>query len=69
MSNKRKKFVNERAIPESSGRLIPWLLCLLIFFTLTDNIKNSTFAQSCSSLKFPLTLGFTSGETEIVSID
>ena len=27
------------------------------------------FAQTCSNLKFPLTLGFSSGETEIISID
>ena len=28
-----------------------------------------TFAQTCSNLKFPLTLGISSGETEIISID
>ena len=27
------------------------------------------FAQTCSNLKFPLTLGFSSGETEIISTD
>ena len=31
--------------------------------------KNAAFAQTCSNLKFPLTLGFPSGETEIMSID
>jgi hypothetical protein len=36
---------------------------------LTDNVKNAASAQSCSNLKFPLTLGFPSGETEIFSID
>ncbi len=36
---------------------------------LTDDAKNSAFAQTCSNLKFPLTLGFASGETEIMSID
>ncbi len=61
--------MDERGIPKTPGRLIPWLLCLLTFFTLTDDAKNYTFAQSCSNLKFPLTLGFNSGETEIVSID
>jgi hypothetical protein len=32
-------------------------------------LKISAIAQSCSNLKFPLTLGFNSGETEITSID
>ena len=36
---------------------------------LTDDTKNAAFASSCSNLKFPLTLGFSSGETEIISID
>ncbi len=36
---------------------------------LTDNANYDVFAQSCSNLKFPLTLGFYSGETEIFSID
>ena len=36
---------------------------------LTDDAKNAAFAQTCSNLKFPLTLGFPSGETEIISID
>ena len=36
---------------------------------LTDDAKNVAFAQTCSNLKFPLTLGFPSGETEIMSID
>ncbi len=69
MSNKRKKFVIKRGIPKNQRWFIPWLLCVLTFFTLKDNANNFTFAQSCSKLKFPLTLGFTSGETEIVSID
>ena len=34
-----------------------------------DDAKNVALAQSCSNLKFPLTLGFSSGETEIISID
>jgi hypothetical protein len=36
---------------------------------LIDDAINFTLAQSCSNLKYPLTLGFTSGETEIISID
>jgi hypothetical protein len=36
---------------------------------LTDDVNYDVFAQSCSKLKFPLTLGFSSGETEITSID
>ncbi len=39
------------------------------FFILIDDAINSTLAQSCSNLKFPLTLGFSSGETEINFID
>ena len=69
MFKKRKKFVDEHDFPKTPRRLIPWLLCLLTFFTLSDDANNFTFAQSCSKLKFPLTFGFTSGETEIVSID
>ncbi len=36
---------------------------------LTDDGKNAAFAQTCSNIKYPLTLGFSSGETEIMSID
>ncbi len=36
---------------------------------LTYDEKNVVFAQTCPNLKFPLTLGFPSGETEIMSID
>ena len=36
---------------------------------MTNDAKNAAFAQTCSNLKFPLTLGFPSGETEIMSID
>ena len=61
--------MDERGIPKTPRRLLPLLLCLVTFFTFTDDAKNYTFAQSCSKLKFPLTFGFNSGETEIVSID
>jgi hypothetical protein len=66
---KIKIFFEKNGFPKTLRRLLPWLLCLVTFFTLTDDAKNYTFAQSCSNLKFPLTLGFNSGETEIVSID
>ncbi len=36
---------------------------------LQEPTKIAALAQSCSNLKFPLTLGFNSGETEIISID
>ena len=69
MSKKLKIFIEERAIPKTPRNVLFWLLCLLILLMLTDNINNSVFAQTCSNLKFPLTLGYTSGETEIISID
>ncbi len=36
---------------------------------LVNDASYDVFAQTCSNLKFPLTLGFSSGETEIMSID
>ena len=36
---------------------------------MNNDTKNVVLTQSCSNLKFPLTLGFSSGETEIISID
>ena len=36
---------------------------------LTDYTNNFALAQTCSNLKFPLTLGLSSGETEIFAID
>ena len=36
---------------------------------LTDDANYDVSAQSCFNLKFPITLGFPSGETEIMSID
>ena len=41
----------------------------MILLMLANNSSNFVFAQSCSNLKFPLTFGFSSGETEIISID
>lgn len=45
------------------------LLCLVTLLILTDYKNNVALAQTCSNLKYPLTLGLSSGETEIVSID
>ena len=36
---------------------------------LIDFSKVQVISQTCSNLKFPLTLGFSSGETEIFSVD
>ena len=41
----------------------------MTLFMLTYDEKISVLAQTCSNLQFPLTLGFNSGDTEIVSID
>ena len=49
--------------------MIFWFLYFLTFLIFQDYEKISVFTQSCSNLKFPLTLGFPSGETEIISID
>ncbi len=61
--------MNERGIPKTPKSLLVWFLCLKNFLMLTEDTKNVVFTQSCSNLKFPLTLGFDSGETEITSID
>ena len=66
---KLKIFLNIRAIIKTKRKLFLWFLCFVKILMLGDDPNNSTIAQSCSNLKFPLTLGFTSGETEIVSID
>ncbi len=39
------------------------------FIIFQDNLNIRVTAQTCSNLKFPLTFGFSSGETEIFSID
>ena len=41
----------------------------MILLVLTDYTNIVVFAQTCSILKFPITLGSSSGETEIISID
>ena len=50
-----------RVIPKTPRRLLPMLLCLMTLLMLTDYKNIVTFAQTCSNLKFPLTLGFSSG--------
>ena len=45
------------------------LLCLLSVFIIQKYSNIKVTAQTCSNLKFPLTFGFSSGETEIFSID
>ena len=69
MFTKLKIFDVTRLISQIPRRLLLWFLCLKTLLLLTDDAKNTTFAQTCSNLKFPLTLGFPSGETEIMSID
>ena len=43
--------------------------CPVTFLTFQESINSGVLAQTCSNLKFPLILGFSSGETEIISID
>ncbi len=69
MFTKLKIFDVTRLILQIPRRLLLWFLCLKTLILLTDDAKNAAFAQTCSNLKFPLTLGFPSGETEIMSID
>jgi hypothetical protein len=69
MFKKLKIFVVTGLILHIPRRLLLWFFCLTILLLLTDDAKYDVFAQSCSNLKFPLTLGFSSGETEIISID
>ena len=49
--------------------MILWLLCLLTLSILQKYQNIFVFAQTCSNLKFPVTLGYDSGETEIFSVD
>ena len=69
MFTKLKIFVVSRLILQISRRLFLWFFCITTLLWLTDDINNTAFAQTCSNLKFPLTLGFPSGETEIFTID
>ena len=69
MFEKLKIFAVTRLILQIPRRLLLWFLCLATLLMLTDDANYDVVAQSCSNLKFPLTLGFSSGETEIISID
>ena len=69
MFKKIKKILVKRGIPKTPKRILLWIFWLKTLIMLTDDAKNAAFAQTCSNLKFPLTLGFPSGETEIMSID
>ena len=69
MFTKLKIFVVARLILQIPRRFLIWFLCVAALLMLTDDANYDVFAQSCSNLKFPLTLGFPSGETEIMSID
>jgi hypothetical protein len=69
MFKKLKMFGVMRHILQIPRRVLFWFLCLATLLLLTDDANYDVFAQSCSNLKFPLTLGLPSGETEIMSID
>ena len=62
-------FFNEYVVSKIPRNVLSWLLFLMTLLMLTNYANILVLAQTCSNLKFPLTLGFTSGETEIVSID
>ena len=49
--------------------MLLWLLCLLKLSILQEYSNIFVFAQTCPNLKFPVTLGYDSGETEIFSVD
>ena len=69
MFKKLKNLFNTRDIPKTPRRLLLWMLYVLTFLILQDYENIGVIAQTCSNLKFPLTFGFSSGETEIISID
>ena len=50
-------------------RLHHWLKYLLALLILADFAKIAASSQTFSNLKFPLIFGFSSGETEIISMD
>ena len=64
-----KNIFDVRVIRKSPRRALPLLLCLLTFLTFQETTNIVVFAQTCSNPKFPLTLRFSSGETEIFSMD
>ncbi len=64
-----KKILVKRGILKTPKRILLWIFWLKTLIMLTDDAKNTAFAQTCSYIKYPLTLGFSSGETEIISID
>ena len=65
----KRIFFIVHAIPKALRRLLTLLLCIITLLRIPNDANNSANAQSCSNLKFPITLGFSSGETEIISID
>jgi hypothetical protein len=69
MFKKLRIFGVMRQILQIPRRVLFWFLCLATLLLLTDDANYDVYAQTCSNLKFPLTLGFASGETEIMSID
>ena len=69
MFKKLKILLEKHNILKIPRSIIFWFLYFLTFLILQDYEKIGVFGQSCSNLKFPLTLGFPSGETEIISID
>ena len=69
MFKRNKKFFQKSDKLKSQRRMIIWFLCLLTLSILQEYFDIFVFAQTCSNLKFPITLGFTSGETIILQID
>ena len=69
MSKRLNKFFELNVLPKNLRKLFFLFLCHTTLLLFTDDENNYILAQSCSNLKFPLTFGFSSGETEIISID
>ena len=69
MFKKNFKLLDWHSKEKTLRTLFYFLLCFLTFLVLYESTKIGVSAQTCSNIKFPLTLGLSSGETEIISID
>ena len=62
-------YVDAYVTVKSPKRAFPWFLFLISFLTLQESAMIVVSTTTDESPKFPLILGFETGETEIFSID
>ena len=64
----KKNFKTQRVL-KTPRKFFVWFSDFLYFLIFRDYAKIGVSTQTCSNLKFPVTLGYESGETEIFSVD